>query len=79
MTIHHKDLHPALGMYAEEHKAGQLSRREFLARATALGVSSVAAYAAIGATPAKGHVARQTRRNHPHADGSACAERAACL
>ena len=51
MTKHDKNLHPALGMYAEEHKAGHLSRREFIARTTALGVSATAAYAAIGATP----------------------------
>ena len=53
MTMHDKNLHPALAMYAEEHKAGQLSRREFLARATALGVTTAVAYAAIGAAPAK--------------------------
>ena len=35
-------------MYAEEVRAGQLSRREFLARSTALGVSAAAAYALIG-------------------------------
>lgn len=42
-------MHPAVGMYADEHKAGQLNRREFLARATALGATSAAAYAMIGA------------------------------
>jgi len=49
-------LHPAALMYAEEVKAGKLSRREFLARSTALGVSATAAYGLIGLaapTPAK--------------------------
>jgi peptide/nickel transport system substrate-binding protein len=41
-------VHPAAKMYAEEHLAGKLSRREFLARTTGLGVSAVAAYALIG-------------------------------
>jgi len=48
-------IHPAARMYAQEHRRGQLSRREFLARSTALGVSGVAAYGLIGAampTPA---------------------------
>ncbi|MBC6441612.1 MAG: ABC transporter substrate-binding protein [Rhodobacteraceae bacterium] len=53
MTTSDKNPHPALAMYAEEHRTGCLSRREFLARTTALGVTSAAAYAAIGATPAK--------------------------
>jgi len=50
MTFHQTDLHavhPAALMYAEECKAGQLSRREFLTRTTALGVSA-AAYALLG-------------------------------
>lgn len=41
-------LHPAASMYAEEVRQGVLSRREFLARTTALGVSAAAAYALIG-------------------------------
>ena len=41
-------LHPAAQMYAEEVRAGTLSRREFLARSTALGVSAAAAYGLIG-------------------------------
>ncbi len=48
-----KGLHPAARMYADEHRAGQLSRREFLTRTTALGVSAAAAYGLIGlAAPA---------------------------
>ncbi len=38
-------LHPAARMYADELKAGKLSRREFLTRATALGVAAPTAYA----------------------------------
>lgn len=44
--------HPVAQMYADEHKAGKLDRREFLVRSTALGVSAAAAYSMIGATPA---------------------------
>jgi len=51
-TIATSTIHPAAGMYAEEVRAGQLSRREFLTRTTALGVSATAAYGLIGmATP----------------------------
>jgi peptide/nickel transport system substrate-binding protein len=47
-------LHPAARMHAEEFKAGMIGRREFLTRATALGVSIPAAYGMIGlAAPAK--------------------------
>lgn len=46
--------HPAAEMYAREHKAGHLSRREFLTRSTALGLSAGAAYGLIGLNaPAK--------------------------
>ena len=41
-------LHPAAHLYASEVRDGTLSRREFLARTTALGVSAVAAYGLIG-------------------------------
>jgi peptide/nickel transport system substrate-binding protein len=43
-----KAVHPAALMYATEVQAGQLSRREFLTRATALGVSATAAYGLLG-------------------------------
>jgi peptide/nickel transport system substrate-binding protein len=47
-------VHVAARMYAEEVATGKLSRREFLARSTALGVSAAAAYGLIGLpTPAK--------------------------
>ena len=42
------DIHPAARLYAAEHRRGALSRREFLARATSLGVSATAAYGLIG-------------------------------
>jgi len=41
-------VHPAALMYAEEVAAGKLSRREFLTRSSALGVSAVAAYGLLG-------------------------------
>ena len=51
MTKHFnlESVHPVARMYADECKSGKLSRREFLARSTALGVSSAAAYGLIGA------------------------------
>lgn len=52
-------LHPAAHAYAAEVAAGTLSRREFLTRATALGVTATAAYGLIGAAqPARagGHM-----------------------
>lgn len=42
-------VHPAAHPLADEHKRGALSRREFLTRTTALGVSAAAAYGLIGA------------------------------
>ncbi|MEM9350622.1 MAG: ABC transporter substrate-binding protein, partial [Pseudomonadota bacterium] len=51
-------IHPAARAYAREVEAGTMGRREFLTRATSLGVTSAAAYALIGAKPteAGGHV-----------------------
>jgi peptide/nickel transport system substrate-binding protein len=46
-------VHPAAKMYADEHRRGLMDRREFLTRATALGVAAPTAYALIGATPAR--------------------------
>ncbi len=53
--INHKGLsvHPAALMYANEAKSGDLSRREFLTRTTALGLTATAAYGLLGATPAR--------------------------
>ena len=51
-------LHPAVRMYATEVADGKLSRREFISRATMLGVSSTAAYGLIGAVaPGKAQAA----------------------
>lgn len=47
-TIHEAGLHSAARMYASEYADGKLSRREFLTRTTALGVSAAAAYGLIG-------------------------------
>jgi peptide/nickel transport system substrate-binding protein len=52
--------HPVAEMHAEEFKAGKLSRREFLARSTALGVSAAAAYSLIGLNPAEAGAHRAT-------------------
>ncbi|MBK0328596.1 ABC transporter substrate-binding protein [Rhodobacteraceae bacterium F11138] len=43
-----KPIHWAAKMHAREYRAGTLSRREFLTRASALGVSAAAAYGLIG-------------------------------
>jgi peptide/nickel transport system substrate-binding protein len=43
-----KGLHPAAIMHANDLRAGKLSRREFLSRATAMGVGAAAAYGLIG-------------------------------
>ena len=49
-----RPLHHAVEMYAQECRTGQLSRRGFLTRATALGASAAAAYGALGlAAPAQ--------------------------
>ncbi|WP_298857958.1 ABC transporter substrate-binding protein [uncultured Sulfitobacter sp.] len=49
-----KNIHSAARSYAEEVIAGTLSRREFLTRATALGVTTTAAYGLLGLSqPAK--------------------------
>jgi peptide/nickel transport system substrate-binding protein len=61
-TFKDKPVHRAALMYADEFKAGKLSRREFLARTTSLGVAAATAYALGGlnmpaqaqATPAQG-------------------------
>ncbi|NKX71805.1 ABC transporter substrate-binding protein, partial [Rhodobacteraceae bacterium R_SAG1] len=47
-TITGTAIHPAAKMYASEALAGKMDRREFLTRATALGVSASAAYGMIG-------------------------------
>ncbi len=47
-------VHWAAEMHAQEYRDGKLSRREFLTRATGLGVTAVAAYGMIGlAAPAR--------------------------
>ena len=54
MTQKNNLMHPAAEMYAQEVKDGKLDRREFLSRATALGLTTVAAYGLLGLdTPAK--------------------------
>ncbi len=48
-TTTSRTVHPAANMYADEYRAGHMDRREFLARTTALGVATTAAYGLIGA------------------------------
>lgn len=48
-------LHPAAKAYAAEVDAGTLSRREFMTRATALGVAAPAAYGLLGLTAPAAH------------------------
>ena len=43
-------VHPAAEMYAQEYREGAIDRREFLTRASALGVSAAVAYGLIGMT-----------------------------
>ncbi|MFN7225246.1 MAG: ABC transporter substrate-binding protein, partial [Paracoccaceae bacterium] len=50
MTHSTKTLHPAAQMLANEVRAGKLNRREFLTRATALGLTAPAAYGLLGLT-----------------------------
>ncbi|TDK47405.1 ABC transporter substrate-binding protein [Antarcticimicrobium luteum] len=87
-------VHPAARMHAQECLDGKLSRREFLTRATALGVSSAAAYGLIGlaaptearaATPKPGGTLRvqmqvKALKDTRTADWSeiACATRGTC-
>ena len=51
-----KPVHRKAEMYAKEYAEGRLSRREFMVRATALGVTSAAAYALIGQNGAEAAV-----------------------
>jgi len=60
----HNAIHPAAKMYARECRTGKLSRREFMTRATALGLTAPAAYGLLGlAAPA-------ARADTPQAGGS---------
>ena len=53
-TINGKPVHKTAWTYVKDFKAGKLSRREFLARTTALGVTATAAYTMGGlAQPAR--------------------------
>ncbi len=56
-----KTIHPAAKMYADECLSGKLSRREFMSRASALGVSSAAAYGLIGLAAPKPAAAQEAK------------------
>ncbi len=63
MTRHTKiaATHPVAQMYAAEHRAGHIDRREFLTRTTALGVTAAGSYGLLGlATPARADAHAQT-------------------
>ena len=47
-TLTGAPLHPAVDVYVKDANAGKLSRREFMTRTTALGVTSAAAYGLLG-------------------------------
>ena len=51
-TLNGKPMHSAVAMYAKECVNGLMDRREFIARATSLGVTTAAAYSLIGAEKA---------------------------
>lgn len=54
MTSSNKPVHPAALTYLNDVQAGKLSRREFMSRTTALGVTSSAAYGMLGlSSPAR--------------------------
>ena len=71
-----RGLHPAARLFADECRRGQMDRREFLARATSLGVSGAAAFGLIGlaaprapaATPAPGGTLRIQQEVRPLKD-----------
>ncbi len=50
-TINNKPVHEGALLFAEEFKQGKLSRREFLGRASALGLTTTGAYALVGLNP----------------------------
>ena len=78
MTQKNNFMHPAAKMYAQEVKDGKLDRREFLSRATALGVTTVAAYGLLGLdTPGPSGRPREKRRYDPHANGCESIQRSA--
>lgn len=53
-TLTGAKLHPTVATYVRDAKAGKISRREFMARTTALGVTAAGAYGLLGAaTPAR--------------------------
>ena len=47
-TINGKPVHELAKMYAREFMDGKLSRREFMARSTAMGVTAAGAYSLAG-------------------------------
>ena len=77
--LNNRPVHEKAEMYAKEYAEGHLSRREFMVRATALGVSSAAAYALIGQSDAEAAVKwtnpPKNGRHTAYSAGSTRAER----
>ena len=66
--------HPAVEMFKTEYENGEMNRREFMARATTLGVTAAGAYGLIGAVqPAYARPYKEWR-NITNADGSESSE-----
>ena len=63
-------VHWAAEMHAQEYRDGNLSRREFMARVTALGVAAPVAYGMIGLQSPAARSGAAARRYHPLSDGS---------
>ncbi|MEX0305452.1 MAG: ABC transporter substrate-binding protein [Leisingera sp.] len=71
-----KEEHPAISLFADEYRTGLINRREFLSRATMLGLAAAAAYGAIGlvapdkaqAAPAMGGTLRINMETKPLKD-----------
>lgn len=58
-TLTGKPMHAAVDVYVKDEKAGKISRREFISRTTALGVTSAGAYGLLGLNQpaaAAGHI-----------------------
>ena len=55
-------LHPAIAMYAREARDGRMSRREFLATASALGAATATAYGLLGLTAPVSASAEEPRK-----------------
>ena len=67
-----KSVHPVAEMYAREHKNGDMDRREFISRSTALGVTAAGAYGLIGCPTGTCGWASSAGWNNANANGRNC-------